>query len=247
MRARFPAAVVLLGLGTINLPAQRPEFEVATIKVNNTGSGSTNFPVLKNGTLSATNVSLMALLQAAYDLSAARIIGPSWLDSDRYDVAGKSPAGVADSELRPMLRALLNHRFRISSHTEMRTMSIYAMVVSKDGLKMAAYDPAKPAAPPRNRNNGGAVIFGSGTMPQLAGMLTRSAGRPVMDKTGVDGRYNYTLTFTPGLAHEADSSPDSPPGLFVAIQQQLGLKLESTKDSIEVLVIDHAERAPIEN
>ena len=240
-------ATILLEVGAPWLLAQSLEFEVASIKVNQTGSGGSNFPRLKNGALSAENVSLLMLLQAAYDLSAVRIVGPSWLDSDRYDVVGKSPQGVSDSELMPMLQALLKDRFRISDHREMKEMPIYEMIVVKDGLKMSAFDPTHPLVSPPNRNRGGAMIVGSGTMPQLAKMISGSAGRPVLDKTGLNGRYNYILSFTPLSAQAAESVSDSPPDLFTAVQQQLGLKLESKKEPIEILVIDHAERAPAGN
>jgi uncharacterized protein (TIGR03435 family) len=237
----------ILGVNTATLSAQLPEFEVATIKVNQTGSGGSNFPTLKNGTLNARNVSLLMLLQAAYDLSVLRIVGPNWLDSDRYDLQGKSPQGVPDSEMAPMLQALLKDRFRISSHREMKEMSVYEMIVVKSGIKMSPYDATRPSVWPPNRNRGGAVIVGSGTMPQLAKMLTGSAGRPVLDNTGLDGRYNYLLTFTPLSAKSDILSDSAPPDLFAAVEQQLGLKLEPKKDSIEILVIDHAERVPIGN
>lgn len=248
MAVRVVAATILLEVGAPGLLAQSPEFEVATIKVNQTGSGGSNFPRLKNGTLNAENVSLLMLLQAAYDLSALRIVGPNWLDSDRYDVTGKSPQGVSDGELMPMLQALLKDRFRISGHREMKEMTVYEMIVGKDGLKMSVFDPTHPLVSPPNRNRGGAMIVGSGTMPQLAKMMSGPAGRPVLDKTGLSGRYNYILSFTPLSAQAAESASDSaPPDLFTAVQQQLGLKLESKKDPIEILVIDHAERVPAEN
>jgi uncharacterized protein (TIGR03435 family) len=239
-------AVLLFEAGAARLPAQPAEFEVATIKVNQTGSASSNFPTLRNGTLSAQNVSLSMLLQTAYDLSALRIVGPNWLDSDRYDVAGKSPEGVPDGELMPMLQALLKDRFQISGHREMKEMPVFEMVIAKDGLKMSAYDPTHPPVAPRNR--GAATIMGSGTMTQLARMMTRPAGRPVVDKTGLSGRYNYILNFTPLSDQTAEGSSESgPPDLFTAVQQQLGLKFESKKDPIEILVIDHAERVPAGN
>src|ERR1051325_10785265 len=90
---------IVLGIGATTLVAQSPEFEVATVKVNETGSGGSSFPTLKNGDFNARNVSLLMLLQAAYDLSVLRIIGPNWLDSGRFDLQGKSPQGVPDSEM----------------------------------------------------------------------------------------------------------------------------------------------------
>jgi uncharacterized protein (TIGR03435 family) len=184
------------------------------------------------------------LLQAAYDLTGPRIIGPGWLDEDRYDVEAKSPEGVPDSEMMPMLQALLKDRFRVSVHRETRGMPVYEMVVAKDGLKISPFDPTHPPASPRNV--GGAVIMGAGTMPQLAKMMSSSAGRPVVDKTGLEGRYGYVLMFTP-LSAQSETPSDSAPDFFAAVERQLGLKLEPKRDPIEVLVIDHAERVPTEN
>ena len=240
------AATVLTGMGAPVLRAQLPEFEVATVKANRTGSGGSNFPRLTDGRLTARNVSLLMLLQAAYDLSAQRITGPAWLHSDRFDLEGKSPQGVPDSELMPMLQALLKDRFRIAVHRETKEMPVYEMTVAKGGVKMLPYDPERPLVSPPNR--GGSAIIGAGTMAQLANMMTAPAGRPVLDKTGLDGRYTYILTFMPLSSPAAESASSSVlPDFFAAVQQQLGLKLEPKKEPIEILVIDHAERVPSEN
>ena len=238
------AAALLWEAGASTLKAQSPQFEVASIKVNRTGSGGSNFPGLRNGTLAATNVSLLMLLQAAYDLSASEILGPGWLDSDRYDLAGKSPQGVPDSEMMPMLQALLRDRFRVSVHRETKEMPVYEMVVAKDGLKLLPFDPTHPPAPVHTR--AGAMLTGITTMSQLAMRMSGPAGRPVADKTGLDGRYNFVLIYTP-LSAQSEASSDSAPDFFAAVQQQLGLKLEPKKAPIEVLVIDRAERVPSEN
>jgi uncharacterized protein (TIGR03435 family) len=186
------------------------------------------------------------MIQVAYDLSADRILGPNWLADDHYDLAAKSPAGVPDSALMPMLQAMLAERFRLSCHRESKEMALYEMTVAKEGLKMSLFDPAHPPTPPRVR--GGALIMGTGTMPQFAKMIARSAGRPVIDKTGLDGRYTYVLSFTPLAAQSPDQAADAgPPDIFSALQLQLGLKLEGKKGPVEFLVIDHVERTPVEN
>jgi uncharacterized protein (TIGR03435 family) len=241
---RIASAMILLGICAPGLRAQSPEFEVASIKVNRTGSGGSNFRGLRNGKLSATNVSLLMLLQSAYDLGGPRIIGPAWLDEDRYDVEAKSPEGVPDSQVMPMLQALLKDRFRVSVHRETREMPVYEMIVAKDGLKIKLFDPAQTLTSPRNM--GGAVLMGVSTMEQIAKSMSASAGRPVVDKTGIDGKYSWVLMFTP-LSAQSETPPDSAPDFFTAVERQLGLKLEPKKDAIEVLVIDHADRTPTEN
>jgi uncharacterized protein (TIGR03435 family) len=244
-RVALPIAAVVLLWGSPTLKAQSPEFEVASIKVNRSGSGGSNLPFLRNGTIAATNVSLLMLLQSAYELSAAEIVGPGWLESDRFDLAGKSPEGVPDSEMKPMLQALLRDRFHLSAHREMREMPSYEMVVAKDGLKISRFDGTHPPAPAHN--HAGAMMIGVATMARLARNLTGAAGRPVVDKTGLDGAYSYLLTFSPLSPQSESASDPAAPDFFAAVQQQLGLKLEPKRASLEVLVIDHAERVPTEN
>jgi uncharacterized protein (TIGR03435 family) len=247
MRIVLATIIVTVTAGS-QVQAQPQGFEVATIKANHSGSGGSNSPRLTNGRLWAENASLKQILQVAYDLSALRIIGPDWLDSDRYDLTGIAPHGVPDTELRPMLQSLLKERFQLAAHRESREMPVYDLVVAKDGLKMALFDPGHPPVPPP-RNGAASMIIGAGTMSQLANMLTGSAGRPVLDKTGIEGRYGYALMFSPLTAQAVpESGADlGPLDLFAALQQQLGLKLESKKDTVEVLVVDHAERVPSEN
>lgn len=247
MRTATVAALVLAWSVTGGA-RQAPEFEVATIRVNDTGSNGSNFPGLRNGTLSARNVSLKMMLQAAYDLSPLRVTGPDWLDGTRFDVTAKSPQGIPDTEMMPMLQTLLKVRFHVEVHRETKEMPVYEMAVSKDGLKIHPFDPAHPLMPGPNR--GGSMMIGRGTMSQLASMLTGTAGRPVVDKTGLEGVYGYMLTFMPLDAPAAPAltaAPDAPPDFFTAVQKQLGLKLEPKRDPVEILVVDRADRTPTEN
>jgi uncharacterized protein (TIGR03435 family) len=247
MRILIATIVLTVGAGP-RIRAQKPAFEVATVKVNRSGSGRSNSPRLTNGRLWAENATLKQILQVAYDFSALRITGPDWLDSDRYDLTGIAPQGVPDTALMPMLQSLLQERFHLDAHRASREVAVFNLVVAKDGLKLSPYDPAHPLVPPP-RKGAASMVIGTGTMAQLANMLTSSAGRPVLDKTGLEGRYGYALTFSPLAAQaSADSPSDSGPlDLFAAVQQQLGLKLEPKKDTIEILIVDHAERVPSEN
>ena len=236
------ALLVTIGIAGSALRAQPPTFEVATVKVNRTGSGDSRFPELRNGTLAAESVSLKSLLQAAYGFGRQRITGPSWLDSDRFDLTGKAPQGVPDSELMQMLQSLLKDRFQLKVHRETKEMPVFEMFVAKDGPKISTYDPEHPLEMPADI--GGSVMKGTATMSQLAERISPVAGRPVLDKTGLKGRYAFILIFTPVSAQASDSGA---PDFFVAVQQQLGLKLESMREPIEILVVDHAERVPSEN
>ena len=226
--------------------AQSPSFEVATIKVNDSGPGGLGFPGVRNGILSARNVSLKMMLQSAYDLSELRVVGPDWLNSARFDLAGKAPPGVPDTDLMPMLQALLKDRFHVEVHREMKEMPVYEMVVAGGGVKMLPFDPERKFS---GINPHGNMIFApSATMPDLATRMTGFAGRPIIDRTGLQGRYAVVLIFMrPDATAAETSAPDAPPDFFTAVQQQLGLKLEPKKEPVEVLVVDHADRLPTDN
>jgi uncharacterized protein (TIGR03435 family) len=234
--------IVVLTAGSA-LRAQSPAFEVATVKVNLTDDGVSNPPRLTNGRLTAENVSLKQILQVAYGLSALQISGPGWLDSDRFDLAAKAPQGAQDSDLMPLLQSLVKERFQLTAHRESKEMPVYDLIVAKDGLKISVFDPSHiPAEPPRN--GAASMIIGPMTMSQLAHALTSAAGRPVLNKTGLEGRYFCAVTFSPLAAYAADAGAVD---IFAAVQQQLGLKLEGKKEPLEFLVVDHAVRIPREN
>jgi len=246
MRTAAGIIVVLVTTGSA-LRAQSPTFEVATVKVNRSGSGGSNGPRLENGRLSAENATLKRFLQVAYDLNALQISGPGWLDSDRFDLAAKSPEGIPDSDLMPMLQSLLKERFQLTLHRENKEMPVYDLIVAKGGVKFSLFDPAH-IPPPPPRNGATSMITGPVTMSGFANTLTPPVGRPVIDKTGLEGRYFCTVTFSPlGAATTGNGTDAAPLDIFAAVEQQLGLKLEPAKALREILVVDHAERIPREN
>lgn len=228
--------------------AQSPAFEIASVKANHSGSGRSSYPRLINGRMTAENATLRMIIRVAYGLTALQIEGPGWLDSDHFDMEAKSPPGVSDSELMPMLQSLLKERFQLAAHHEAKEMPVYKMVLAKGGLKVAPFDPAHiPPTPPRNGAT--SMIIGAMTMSQLAGRITPDAGRTVLDKTGLGATlYFCAATYSSLNAQAADAAAE--PGavdVFGALEQQLGLKLEPAKAPLDILVVDHAERVPIEN
>ena len=244
----------------------RPQFDVSSVKPNKKNccsSGGAN-----NGQAGAKNSTLKGLISLAYKVQEFQSVGgPGWIGSDRFDVEGRTEDRTADPDrLRLMLRSLLEDRFKLKLHMESRQVPVYALVVAKGGpkIKLAADQtspdvngPSKPGAGP----NHGAVRFGPGSMtgnavnfPLLVRFLSQRLDRPVIDRTGLSGRYDFVLQWTPSVG-EANVDPGGnplPPGdtlgpsIFSAIQEQLGLRLESTKGPMEVLVIDSAEM-PDEN
>jgi uncharacterized protein (TIGR03435 family) len=247
-RTGFAALLyVVFGLfGARDGLAQSPAFEVAAIKLNTDLPIMAIGPGLRNGTLHGEKVTLKRLLAVAYGMTEPRVVGPDWLDNNRFDIMAKSPEGVPDSELKPMLQALLKERFKLTAHLETRKMPVYYLVVAKGGVKMAVY----PAPARRLDTHGarGGTAAGTGTAARIADALTRSVGQPVIDKTGLTERYDYRLVYAPLSPQARDAAADfTLPDIFAAVQEQLGLKLEPGKDDVEVVVVDHVERMPTEN
>ncbi|HVV47949.1 MAG TPA: TIGR03435 family protein [Bryobacteraceae bacterium] len=250
LRRSIFALLILPGLP---LWGQSPAFEAATVKVNDGLDHAVILPVFRNGAFTARNVSLRRLLRTAYGLSDLQILGPDWIGSGQYDVEAKFP-GVPDSELMPMLRSLLHDRFHLTAHREKKEMPVFDMVIASGGLKMSPFDPAHPAPHPSagaaTRYLGAIATNGVVTMSQLAIQLAPAAGRPVVNRTNVEGSYSFMLIFTmaPSSSPSAsDTTGSNAPDLFTAIREQLGLRLEPKKEFIEVLVVDRADRIPAGN
>ena len=178
--------------------------------------------------------SLQALIRFAYGIEDYRISGgPKWIDADKFDVVYK-PSG---SQAGLMLRGLLAERFKLAIHMETKQLPVYALIVAKGGQKMEKADK------PGGTSSGGAMIKGTMEMSTLVSYLSSTLGRRVNDQTGLTGAYKLSLKWTPDDKPRTDNGP---PALVTAIQEQLGLRLESTKGPVEILVIDHAEK-PMEN
>ena len=204
-------------------------------------------PGLRNGHLTAGKVTLRRMVATAYGMTEPRVIGPDWLDKNRFDMAGKSPDGTPDSQLHTMLQQLLKDRFKLEAHLDTREMPVYDLVVAKGGVKMAVY-PAVERPIDDPIGHGFPMSRGTATTAQLADQMTFFVNRPVIDKTGLTERYNYVLSFAPLTPQAGESAPEfAPPDLFTAIQKQMGLKLEPAKDNLDVVVVDHMEQIPTEN
>ena len=236
-------------------PAQISEvpqtFDVASIRVNNTATDGRhhiiNDPAESH--FRAVNLALRDLIQFAYNLPDSQILGGSaWLDSIMFDIDAKSdpsvdaqihglPTEQARHQKQLMVQALLADRFQLKIHQETRQLPIYALVVAKGGPK---FQPSKINGTTIDRGRAYLHVAGSDeTIDLLARELARQLGRIVRNQSGLSGRYDLSLRWTPDDV--TASSPDAPPDIFTAIQEQLGLKLESAKGPVPVLVIDSAE------
>jgi uncharacterized protein (TIGR03435 family) len=235
-----------------------PVFEVATIKPSKPETQGKGFQV-RGRLFSTINTSLSDLITFAYGLHARQIAGgPAWLETAKYDLTAQPDREGQPNEkqLKMMLQKLLADRFTLTFHRDKKELSVYALVAGKAGPKLTRSEGDPNGLP-------GLFFRGLGVLPAMNANMADLAGvmqgvvldRPVVDETGLQGRYDFTLTWTPdesqfgGLGARVPPPADdasAPPGLFTAIQEQLGLKLESTKAPVEVLVVDRAER-PSEN
>lgn len=320
------ALLIFAGFGVFAQDAVKvPEFEVASIKAAEApnmaammAGGKVSIRMGCNspdaGTFECTGAPLRMLLTRAYELKNYQVVGPGWMDTERYDVRAKVPPGSSRAQVNLMLQKLLTDRFQIALHRETKELPMYALTVGKNGHKLKTPDPndtqspmdammAGRGAPPTPTGTGGGegggrvmamTIAGNGpggpigkpgrgimmsmrnglfeligkksTVSSLADALSNQLDRPVVDQTGIQGEYDFTLDFAPddsmraagvmgvmmtarvGGAPGADAPEPSPAqSIFTAVQSQLGLKLEPKRGPVDTLVVDKAEKVPIDN
>jgi uncharacterized protein (TIGR03435 family) len=237
-----------------------PAFEVATIKPSDPAHPE-QIIALRGAEVITTNVTVHALINLAYWLHPKQLTGgPAWTESDKFDVAGKpdAPGQPNVDQMKMMIQKLMADRFQLKFHYEKRDLPVYAITIAKTGAKLiqSQEDPKGIPGWGSGRNPSGMIMtFRNSPMSQFTAVLQNSMDRPVVDQTGLSGRYDFSLNFTPDPAQAAliggppppaADNPDAAPNLFTAFQQQLGLKLESTKAPVDVMVIDKVEK-PSEN
>lgn len=226
------------------------------------------------GRISYTNIMLRRILLNAYEVRNYQISGPEWLDTARFDITAKLPDGTTMEQFRAMLRNLLETRFKMKVHRESRELPIYALLTAKNSpkMKLGVKDAAPVGVPGEEQlatirasegkdgfpalslstpglvietKNGRARITAKeAPLTKLADLLSGQVDRPVIDSTGLADDYSFVLYFTPEGVNTGDNSE---PGIFGALQEQLGLRLEARKGRVELLVIDQAEKVPTEN
>ena len=226
-----------------------PSFEVATIKPSDPNDRNQGFH-LEGHRISVENNNMTAILCFAYKVQKSQIINaPNWFDEDRWDIDG-----VPDLEGKPnwnqyrsMLRKLLVTRFGMQLHQDKRELSVYALTVAKGGPKLQK---TKSESSENSDSSGHGIgiqqymKFTNDSMPEFAEFLDLMTDMPVIDQTSLAGRYDFTLLWTPDVMRSTD--PNNAPGLFTAVKEQLGLKLEATRAPADVLVIDSATK-PTQN
>jgi uncharacterized protein (TIGR03435 family) len=240
-------------------PAKPSEFEVASVKLHTSSDQRMMMVAQPGGRFVAANVPLRLVIRTAFQLQDDQIVGgPEWLATDRFDIEARAAgmSGAPTAELLTMLQSLLTERFKLTTHREMRELPVFVLERARrdgslgKGLRLTscpdvADDLSKPQ-PCANISNGvGTLTLRGAPFDQFTPYLAPFLNRVVINRTGLDGRYDIDLSWTPELRAQAPGTVSDPPAvdpnatsIVTALQEQLGLKLNSSKEKVEVLVID---------
>ena len=251
----IPASAVVLTLllcPGVYARQSPPRFEVATVKLSPppsdpTGNININLGTFQNGRLTFGNVTLNDLLLFAYGLpSQEQLVGLDWTNSVRFDIEALAPPETPRDDLRPMVKQLLVDRLHVVTRWEERTVRYIALMPATGGPKLK---PSSEAAVPATQLPG-RIEHKRMPMSLLASLLSRFERQLVIDETGLTGVYEIKLEWTPDTvipSPNLNAPPPERPGLYTAIQEQLGLRLEGRRGPLNVLVVVDASRTPESN
>ncbi len=274
-RMRFlPLLFVMITTSCLSAAAQQPEtsrsFEVASIRPG-AAAEAEMIPIrmrVERSRIHYVNASLRDCIRVAYGVKQFQISGPEWLGA-RFNIEARYPAGATDKQVPEMLQSLLKERFHLQVHREMKEHAVYALVVGKRGAKLKPTElkttdyPDSPSRRPGTPVYGDLQMMGSPagmhltgpavTLKTLSETLTVFTDEPVVDQTGLQGRFDIDLVFTPEgrlrmrSGPEGTGTPPEPRGTVFDAVQEIGLRLESRKAPMPILVVDHGETTPTEN
>jgi uncharacterized protein (TIGR03435 family) len=265
MRWPLKMLLVVLPVAVVVNAQKQPQFDVAIVRaMPPVAPGvpvNVNLGAINNGTVTLTNVTLSECIQFAYTIvSAAQIAGPDWIKSRdvRFEIVARAAPDVSRDQLLVMLQSLLAHRLKLSVHHENRELPFVALIAAKNGPKLP---PANAAVEPRQVGPQipGRISHPRMSMSILATLLSRLERQLVIDMTGLSGTFSIGLQWTPdALRTRVAQDGGAPlvngqavdagaPSLPTALQEQLGLRLESRKGPVDVVVVDHAEKVPEDN
>jgi bla regulator protein blaR1 len=233
-----------------------PAFDAASIKPSNPDAHGSTYGFAPGGGLNVKNGTLKGIIEMAYDVRDFQISGgPGWVSTELYDITAKTalddlhsqPADQLDrrAEIRLRLQVLLAQRFQLKVHSETKELPVYVLVAAKNGSKLVGVANPEDSKASGIRSGCGQMTGTRASMAVLAITLSNQVSHPVREQTGLTGRYNFQLDWTPDAGPCSQPTAGAPdgPSLFTALQEQLGLRLEATKGPVELVVIDHAERA----
>jgi uncharacterized protein (TIGR03435 family) len=264
--------LIVFGLGPVRpaVSAPPPTFEVASIKLNQTASNNASVGLRPGGLFVAENIPLRGLLEEAFRLKHPQLLGaPDWLTSERYDIRAKMDETAAAAmqkmsidqmkeQFAQTLQTLFMDRLKLAVHHETKELPVYVLVAARSGPKLKESGVPSESGPapkgPMIRFDHGMLTATAAPLSMFIETLSNQTGRVVLDKTGLRGNYDFELHWTPDESQDqvfkgatpAPAADATGPTLFTALQEQLGLKLESQKSPLDVVVIDHIEK-PSEN
>jgi uncharacterized protein (TIGR03435 family) len=243
---RFVLPLLLVSPFVPQAAAQKPAFAVATIRparesVQFEHDGKTE---LIGDTLRMQDVTVATCLKLAYHVQDRQIDGPSWFQSDHFDITAKADGPIDEDTMKQMLQSLLADRFSLSFHREPRQMKVILLTLVSGHPRLTPT--IAPDAKPFRQNTANGTIAKSMPIGEFADFLSGPLQIPVVDRTGLTGKYDFTLDFTPYLPDPAKNMdgtrPDTTAILKAAMQDELGLKMTAATAPVEVLVIDHVEK-----
>ena len=240
------------------LPVFAQSFEVVSIKaaqpspMNQIQMRQSSDP----GMVRYSNHSLRDLIRIAYRIKDFQVQGPEWMDTARFDVTGKLPAGASEQQVPEMLQSMLTDRFKMTVHREKSDHAVFALVAAKGGPKLKAAENPVASGAPRGRmqvevgDDGAHVKAASVTLSGLSEMISRFSERPIVDMSGIEGQYDFDLVLSPEALRAArgggaEAAPSQ--GTIHEALEKYGLKLEPRKAAMDTVVVDHVEKIPTEN
>ncbi len=233
--------------------APGPAFDAASVHPTDVTQKAKSGVQTSLGSLTMRGQSLRSCIQWAWDMQQFQIDGPDWLNDTRFDIVARASGDSDESQLRLMLRRTLTERFGLKVHMERKEMPVYALILAKGGPKLQETTTDGPPVFGKDGNRP-ALTAQRASMKDLAAQISGPLNRPVIDATGLTGRYDIRIDVTPFMADASSGKAESGGDtdvmstiLFVGMPAQLGIKLESRKDSVEILIVDHSEKMPTEN
>jgi uncharacterized protein (TIGR03435 family) len=268
------ACLASLGFAFAQQAADKLSFEVASIKASDPNPSNPAWIGMSadGAMVKYTNITLRDCIRGAYRARDFQIVGPEWMTNARFEISAKLPSGASADQIPEMLQALLAERFKLEIRREKKEQSVYVLVVGNGGPKLKPAelksDDQSPMALGPDGKPRPAMMFAimpsgigltapSATLESLVGLMSRFTARPVVDMTGIEGQYDFKLSFAPetnpgpitgGIPGPdgAATSVEPAPSLADAVKQY-GLRLEARKAPIEMFVVAHIEKAPTEN
>ena len=248
----FCAATVAVGRS-----ADQPAFDVASVKASQPRAAGERMRrddiQVSPGTVTMRNVSLKSSIRWAWHVTQFQVTGPDWLDTERYEIVGKAAGPAPEEQLRLMMQALLQERFKLALHRQTKELSAYVLVAGKNGPKVHEAKTEGEASVDVNQRQL-SVSVQRAPLSQLVEMLSNVLRAPVIDMTGLTGRYDATLNIAKYAGDMAargqsfESAAADPLALIsMILQDEFGLKLEARKMPLDLLIVDRAEKVPVEN